>query len=119
MKTGLIAAMLCALAIAPLNAQAHSVLLSSQPVTNATVSAKGFDIELKFDSRVDSARSRLTMELADGKKIMLKAAQGNGKGSIVAHADNLTSGMARLVYEVLSVDGHIARGVLPLTITAE
>jgi copper resistance protein C len=119
MKKTLIGALLCVALAVPLPALAHSVLVSSQPTANGTVSAKGFDVELKFDSRVDFARSRLTMESADGKKMVLKTAQGGGKGTVIAHAEGVPAGPCRLIFEVLSVDGHIARGVVPFTITAE
>jgi methionine-rich copper-binding protein CopC len=98
-------------------AWAHSALLESKPAANASIAAGETEIMLKFDSRVDAKRSRLTLELPGGKRITLTPSQGDGLGAIKAKAEVVTAGPGKLLYEVLSLDGHIARGAVTFTVT--
>ncbi|MBF0093525.1 MAG: copper resistance protein CopC [Alphaproteobacteria bacterium] len=98
-------------------AWAHSVLLTARPAANSTISAVGgVEVSLRFDSRVDARRSSLAIELPDGRKLRLTPLQGDEPGTVKARADALPAGKYKIVYEVLSIDGHFARGASPFTV---
>ena len=98
-------------------AQAHSVLVSSDPAANATVDVGTRTLQLVFDSRVDPKRSRLYLSQPDGKTQTLIPEAGTTKGTLTVQADCAAAGDYKLRYEVLSVDGHIARGSLPFSVS--
>lgn len=100
----------------PSPAAAHAVLVASQPAAHSTVAGPDVDVVLHFNSRIDAARSRLSITPASGKPVPLVAGPGQGSEELVAHAQSLPPGQCTLTYEVLSIDGHIARGILPFTV---
>ncbi len=100
-------------------AQAHSVLVSSDPALNAVVETGARSLKLVFDSRVDPKRSRLFLALPDGSKLTLTPDVGDTKGTLLAAVDLAAPGKYILSYEVLSIDGHIARGFLPFSVAAK
>lgn len=99
-------------------ALAHSVLVSSAPKIDAVVAPGPRDLTLTFDSRVDAHRSRIFMTYPDGVRHALTPEIGKTKGTLVVHVEDLPVGQIYLNYEVLSVDGHIARGVVKFTVGA-
>jgi methionine-rich copper-binding protein CopC len=98
---------------------AHSVLVSSEPKIDETVTPGPRDLTLVFDSRVDPHRSRIFMTLPDGARQTLTPELGQTQGTLILHVDQLPAGQIYLNYEVLSVDGHIARGVVKFTVAAQ
>lgn len=116
-KTLVLAAMLAAGAPASIpSAFAHSVLVSSDPKAGDTVGADARDLVLVFDSRVDPQRSRIFLTYPDDSRHVLKPSLGKTLGTLTVHVDQLPPGTLYLNYEVLSVDGHIARGVVKFTV---
>lgn len=97
-------------------ALAHSVLVSSDPKIGDIVAPGPRDLILTFDSRVDSHRSRIFMTYPDDSRHTLTPTLGKTQGTLVVHVDDLPQGQIYLNYEVLSVDGHIARGVVKFTV---
>lgn len=92
-------------------AQAHALLISTK--------VEGQDVVLRYNGRVDAARSRLTILKADGaegQKIECEA--GEDLATIKGHLGTLAPGSYTLRWEVLSVDGHISRGDQPLVLPA-
>ena len=100
-------------------ASAHSVLVSSDPVANTSVEQGSRQLSLVFDSRVDPKRSRLYLELPDKTKQTLIPQAEATKGTLTVSVDLAADGPHVLSYEVLSIDGHIARGVLSFTVTGK
>lgn len=100
-------------------AHAHSVLVSSDPKIGETVNGGARDMVLVFDSRVDPQRSRIFVTYPDDTRHVLKPTLGKTLGTLVVHVDQLPAGTVFLNYEVLSVDGHIARGVVKFTVAAQ
>ena len=96
---------------------AHSVLVSSDPVANTSVETGTHSLRLVFDSRVDPKRSRLYLSQPDGAKLTLVPEGGATKGTVTVQVELGAVGSYKLTYEVLSIDGHIARGTLPFTVT--
>lgn len=98
------------------SAQAHALLLSSQPAAGESVAGPDVDFTLRYNSRVDAARSRLTLKDDGGKTRRLDAGAGDGPNLLRGHADGLGAGKFTLHWEVLSVDGHISGGDLPFVV---
>src|ERR1700749_1077499 len=98
------------LAAAPRAAFAHAVLLSSTPQKNAAVSGPDITISLKYNSRIDGARSSLSLLKPDGtiEKIGTPAQQAPDTLSATSHG--LAKGAYVLRWQVLASDGHITRG---------
>ena len=49
------------LALVPAGASAHAILMQSQPAAGASVPAGSMPVTVRFNSRIDHARSRLTL----------------------------------------------------------
>lgn len=98
-------------------ALAHSALTGSDPAEGGTVSAAGFPLELRFSGRIDAARSRLVLTLADGSTRKLPAHAGSGPSTIAAQAEAVPPGRCLLRYDALSHDGHVTSGTVGFTAT--
>ena len=92
---------------------AHAVIVASQPVANATVPTGEIPIRLQFNSRIDAARSRLTLVAPDGSEAPLAAVAGDAPGVLAVHARVASAGRWTLRWQVLSLDGHVTRGEVP------
>ena len=104
-----------ALSVAPL-LSAHAVLVSSVPPAGGEVGGPAITMELKFNSRVDGKRSRLTLVFPDGKLYPLDIGPQNTPDTLVAPAHGLLPGAYKIRWQVLAADGHITRGEVPFTI---
>ena len=106
----------CGLALAlPLYAHAHAMLVQSTPQAHSTVQGPETSIELKYNARVDAARSTLVLVAPDGKTVPLTASQ-SGPGTLAAKVQQLSHGGYVLRWQVLSSDGHVSRGEIPFTV---
>ena len=109
MRKQAIAAFAAALLIAHLSF-AHAVLLEAKPVANGWVSGPDIDVELRFNSRIDSLRSRITLVLPDQTVRALAVQLSSAPGALGTRITGLSSGEYRLRWQVLAADGHITRG---------
>ncbi len=102
-------------AAAPLPAAAHAILMESVPASNAT--AKGPDVafDLRFNSRIDHKRSRLTLTLPDQSQRVLPI-DADGPDDRLDTKATLQPGTYSLRWQVLAIDGHITRGDVPFTV---
>jgi hypothetical protein len=107
---------LVALCCVPAAVQAHAILLESQPAAGATVAAGHVDLRLRFNSRIDAGRSRLTLTRPDLSQAVLPAG-GAGAGNVLTAAADLAPGAYALRWQVLAIDGHITRGDITFTVT--
>jgi methionine-rich copper-binding protein CopC len=89
---------------------AHAVLLEAMPAANGAVAGPDIDVRLRFNSRIDAARSRLTLVLPDQTTQQLSLAQSSTPASLDAHAAGLRAGGYKIRWQVLAADGHITRG---------
>ncbi len=115
MRTLLAMMLLC---IAPRLASAHAILMVSQPAARAVVSAGPAHIVLRFNSRIDAARSRIELRgtpTTPAASAVLKLGPSAGPDTLVAD-EILRPGEWVLRWQVLAVDGHITRGDLPFTV---
>ncbi len=111
----LVAVIFCALAAAP--SVAHAVLLESRPALQGAVSGPDVPLMLRFNVRIDAARSRLTLLLPDGSAKTLEIDKPTPPDTISSLATGLQPGVYRLRWQVLATDGHITRGEVPFTVT--
>ena len=104
------------LALSPLPAAAHAILMESQPAAGATIGSGGAHIVLRFNSRIDQGRSRLELRSSEQPPAMLKLTP-SPDDTLVADTP-LQPGNWVLRWQVLAVDGHITRGDVPITVHA-
>lgn len=103
------------LSIIPRFALAHAILEDSTPALNAVVKTGSIDLRLRFNSRIDRDRSRLTLLAPDQTRRTVPIAADGTPDIIQAHID-IPPGAYVLRWQVLAVDGHITRGDLPFTV---
>src|SRR5438045_8988114 len=96
--------------------RAHAVLLESSPALKSSVSGPDVPLKLRFNVRIDAARSRLTLVDADGTLQTLKIQGQDGLDTLSAEAKGLRPGTYRLRWQLLASDGHITRGEIPFTV---
>lgn len=106
----LLAALLSAMA--PVDrAMAHAIVIASDPAPGATLPGPDVTIALRYNSRIDAARSRIDLKAPDGRVIpllLLDAEQDTLKGRI----GGLVAGSYAILWKALSVDGHLTRGTI-------
>jgi methionine-rich copper-binding protein CopC len=105
-----------AVLVAPVAAEAHAILIKSDPAIGGSVQAGQVAFHLRYNSRIDRARSRLTLNRPDHTQTVLPIARDGFDDSLTTMAP-LTSGDYVLRWQVLAVDGHITRGDVPFTVT--
>lgn len=96
-------------------ASAHAILVDSTPVIGGSVPAGMVAIRLRFNSRIDIERSRLTLTRPDATKTVLPIAQ-DVTDDVLATSATLTAGAYSIRWQVLAVDGHITRGDIRFTV---
>lgn len=106
-----------ALLALPVAARAHAILLDSRPTAAAKVAAGKVTLVLRYNSRVDAARSRIALVPPGGVERVLPILHGDTPDTLTAEAV-LTAGPQVVRWQVLAVDGHITRGELRFTATA-
>jgi hypothetical protein len=109
--------LLLAALLLPGIAHAHAILEESTPPAGATVRPGPLDLHLRYNSRIDRGRSRLTLIRPDRSKDTIPIVQDGPPDIIDAHLD-LPPGAYIVRWQVLAVDGHITRGDVPITVTA-
>jgi methionine-rich copper-binding protein CopC len=112
----IVIALAMVLAFSPRLALAHAVLLSSTPQKNVTVSGPEIAISLKYNSRVDGARSTLSLLKPDGTVETVGGLTQPRPDVLSATGHGLAKGLYVLRWQVLSSDGHITRGEVPFQV---
>ncbi len=98
-------------------ALAHAILLESTPAAGATLKPGVTDIRLRFNSRLDVARSRITLTIP-GKPPEILPITGDRLGVVLSAVATLSPGRQSLHWQVLAVDGHITRGEVAFNVAA-
>ena len=96
---------------------AHAVLVSSTPKADSVVNSGDVPISLTFNSKVDQARSTLTLEGPDhaSAPVPIEKSESN-PAQLAGRIAGLKPGAYKLHWQVLAVDGHITRGQLSFTV---
>jgi len=115
-SSAVILAGLLALAASPPPARAHAILLQASPAPNATVEGPELKVELRFNSRIDAKRSRVTILMPDSSTRVLTNDASSPPDTLRARGGGFAPGAYRLKWQVLSSDGHITRGEHPFSV---
>ena len=78
---------------------AHAIVIKSNPAVDATVASTSVPIALRFNSRIDQERSRVTLYGPDGKSATLPLAPSTSPDLLTGTASGLAPGAH---FEVLS-----------------
>ncbi len=108
-------ALVAAATAAPRDAVAHAVLVASVPPTGGSVAAGALAIALHYNSRIDRARSKVTLARPDGTVERLSVDPAGPADQLTAAA-TLAPGAYTLRWQVLAIDGHITRGDVPFAV---
>jgi len=100
----------------PGTALAHAVLLEAVPPLRGAVAGPRVAFHLRFNSRIDAARSTLKLVLPDGKVRPVTMAPQVSPDSLSAKSDDMITGRYLLRWQVLAADGHITRGEIPFEV---
>jgi len=106
---------LASTALWPAEARAHAIVVASSPAPRETVTKGDISIAVRFNSRIDRARSRLVLLRPDGLQEGLALSQSGGE-SLEAEVKGLQKGSYRLLWQALSVDGHVTHGEIPFEV---
>jgi copper resistance protein C len=120
LSSSLIAAVLFLIspAAAPTPAHAHAIVVAAEPAVGAMLSGSTVQVMLRFNSRIDSQRSRLTLMRPDGSSVRVPLIDTDSSDTLAAKIDGLSPGQYRLRWQVLGIDGHITRGDIPFAVVA-
>lgn len=97
-------------------AHAHAILTNSAPAAHAVVHGPDVPIQLHYNSRIDAARSTVTLAMPDGSTRTLEHLPTTAPDMILANAKGLRPGEYVLHWQVLARDGHITRGDVPFAV---
>jgi hypothetical protein len=103
---------------APTPACAHAIVVAAEPAVGAMLSGPTVQVMLRFNSRIDSQRSRLTLMRPDGSSARVPLIDTDNSDTLAAKIDGLSPGRYRLRWQVLGIDGHITRGDIPFAVVA-
>ena len=98
-------------------ALAHAILIDSAPAPEGHVPAGHLDVTLRYNSRIDAPRSKLTLVSPDQSSKRI-AASGTDKPDVLKTALDLAPGDYVIRWQVLAIDGHVTRGDVPFTVDA-
>lgn len=98
-------------------ASAHAILLDSTPKANGSVPSGHAQLVLRYNSKIDQARSRLALVDAGHHETTLRIDQDSGHPSELRSEVDLKPGAYTLRWQALALDGHITRGELPFAVT--
>lgn len=91
---------------------AHAALISASPQDGATVPSGEVVIQLRFNSRIDSKLSRLTLLKAADQSVVQPLETSPVSEGLKARAPDLGAGAYTLEWQILSLDGHLTQGRL-------
>lgn len=108
-----------ALFVSAPGAQAHAIVVESSPAANASVSRGALDVVVRFNTRVDRARSRLFLEGPAGPPTPVALTEAKTPTSIAGRGTVEKPGRWKLRWQVLAADGHITRGEIPFVVVGQ
>lgn len=97
-------------------AQAHAIITAAAPGPGERVKGPDVPVELRFNSRIDRERSRVSLLRSGGKPEIVPLAP-SAPDMLVGKVQGLPPGSYRLRWQVLGIDGHITRGDIPFAVT--
>ena len=101
--------------LAPPPAFAHAILEDSVPPEGGSVPAGRIGITLRYNSRIDKARSKLELTGPDHDHTTLPIMQA-GPPDVLTTSAELKPGDYTIRWNVLATDGHLTRGDVHFTV---
>ena len=98
-------------------AAAHALVVESTQAADSSVAGPEIAVTLRFNSRLDHQRSRLTLIGPDDTERRLTLSQTSAADMLQATASGISPGAYKLRWQVLAIDGHITRGDIPFRVT--
>jgi methionine-rich copper-binding protein CopC len=98
--------------------EGHAILKESSPAANTTVAGPDVSITLRYNVRVDSARSKIQLSRPDESVTELPLVKQVSPDTLSSKATGLVPGAYKIQWQVLAPDGHITRGVVPFSVKA-
>jgi methionine-rich copper-binding protein CopC len=96
--------------------EGHAILLEATPAKNASVTGPDIQILLKFNARIDGARSQVSLVLPDSTVRKIELDKQKSPEILSANPKGLKAGAYKLRWQVLASDGHITRGEYPFEV---
>ncbi len=103
-------------AMAAGSASAHAIIVDSMPAPLAHVPAGTLHVMLRYNSRIDAARSRLVLRHGDDSRRL--TSDPADTPDVLRTALDVTPGEYEIVWQVLATDGHVTRGRVPFIVDA-
>jgi methionine-rich copper-binding protein CopC len=101
------------------SAWAHAIIVESTPKVNQVVTGPALEIKLRFNVRIDSVRSKMSLMLPDGSRRAVDIARQPSPDSLSATISKLVPGNYQLHWQVLANDGHITQGNIPFRVAGQ
>ncbi|MEO6966199.1 MAG: copper resistance CopC family protein [Acidobacteriaceae bacterium] len=98
---------------------AHATLVRSTPADQAIVHSHEIDMALEYNSRIEASRCTVTLTDSAGKKVPLQMEHSVKPSELKAVVRNLKDGPYQIHWQVLASDGHITRGDVAFTVSAQ
>lgn len=89
--------------------------MQSTPPDRGTLPAGAQELTLQYNSRIDHARSRLTLD-GTNAQMVLPLDPDSAPNALAAKVE-LAPGSYTVHWQVLAVDGHLTRGEVRFTVT--
>lgn len=106
--------------IDPEPARGHAIVIESSPRSGEVVSRLPSAIVLRFNSRIESALSRVAVTGPGADSVPLTpATQAAGPDGLLVPLPSLEPGVYLVRWRVLSADGHVTQGVLRFTLAPD
>ena len=109
-------AVMAAVILFPRLGMAHAILVASEPAAGAKIPPGQTTLKLRFNSRIDRTRSRLTLTRPDQTRTT-PPIDPEGQPDVLTAAVTLTPGAYVVRWQVLAIDGHITRGDVAFSVT--
>jgi len=93
----------------------HALLIESTPASNSSVAGPDIEIRMRFNSRIDEVRSRITLVFPDHTTYRLEIHKQTAD-TLTSRAMGLKRGAHSLQWQVLASDGHLTRGEVPFAV---
>jgi len=107
---------LAVLTLSATPALAHAIIVDAMPANGAVIHGASVDVRLRYNNRIDHARSRLLLLDGYGKERPVAIAPNSPTDQLVATIGGVAPGEYRLRWQVLALDGHITRGDILFTV---
>ena len=106
----------CILSMLAGQAVAHAIIIDSTPAPLAHLAAGRLAVVLRYNSRIDSGRSKLLLQHGD---VVERVPVSEAATPDVLQANiQVVPGAYELRWQVLATDGHVTRGRVPFTVDA-